>query len=135
MVRKAFIALAAAALALPANAQDEPSDPLDKTVWLFWSSTRSVFWITARDMTWQQGGEPLTVWIHGDHTNDTSVKYRKSIHRISLDCKGAARTSAFTTYNADNTVSGSWDGYGNTEYIRPGSMMADLERKMCPANK
>lgn len=135
MVRKAFIALLCAAMAAPAISQDTEADPLDKPVWVFFSRTNSVFWITARDMSWDQGPEPLTVWVHGDHRGDSSVRYRKSVQRVSLSCKGSARTTAYTAYNADESIFNTWDGFGNMDYIRPGSMMADLERKMCAAKK
>lgn len=117
------------ALTAPAFAQD--ADPMRNVIWEFRSTTNSYFWVTAKDLTWQSGNEPITVWVHGDHYNDKTVNYRTSLYRMTFDCKGSVRTSAVSKYAADGRSTESWDGYGASRYIRPDSMAANLQEKFC----
>lgn len=130
MVRKAIIAASLIALMSgPAIAQD--ADPMANVIWEFRTTTNSYFWVTAKDLTWQSGNEPITVWVRGDHYGDKTVKYRTSIYRMTFDCKGSVRTNAVSKYAADGQSIESWDGYGAAKYIRPDSMAANLQERFC----
>lgn len=131
MVRKAAVSLLLVASANAAIAQEPALDPMDSVVWQFQSRTQSTYWIIAKDVTWQQGVEPVTFWMHGNHYADNTVKYRKSLHRITLNCEGSMRISALSKFASDGRTLESWDGYGKSEYIRPDSLGASLEKQFC----
>lgn len=135
MVRKALVALLCGTLSVSAIAEDAPVDPLDNVLWVFRSSAGSVFWVTARDLTWRQDQEPIAVWVRGDHIRDNTVDYRRSIQRLTLNCKGSVRSTAYTSYGPNGAIMRTWDGFGNSEYIRPGTMAASLEEKFCLGKK
>lgn len=131
MVRKALVTLSFAVLGSTALAQEPELDPMDNVVWQFQSVTNSTYWVVARDVTYEQSRDRVTVWMNGDHYADSTVKYRKSLSRITLDCEGSMRTSAVSTFAPDGRAISHWDGYGQSQHIRPDSLGSHLEKQFC----
>lgn len=131
MVRKALVALSLLAIGSHAIAQEKSADPLDFVIWEFESVSGSVFWVNAKDLTYENDNKTITAWVRGNHYSDKTVNYRSSMTRMTLNCSGSIRTSAFTAYAANGRATQSWNGYGSDTYIRPETMSADLEQKLC----
>lgn len=129
MVRAAALGLMLA-VALPASAQ-ETEAPGRKLAWLEFGANKAVFYVFEDETTRAPSGH-VTVWVHGDHTTDKSVSYRKSLTREQFDCRGSYTTIAATHYKADGSVLRSWDGYGRAAYIRPNAIYDSLEKAICP---
>ena len=107
--------------------QDWPAEML----WARVTTNQERFWIRSKD--YKPGvSRGFTVWLHGDHSQNSAVSYRSSVWRIYFNCDGTMTLSASTTIDPDGR-SKSWDGYQNS-YIRPGTMYEDIEQKFCPKN-
>lgn len=131
MVWKTIVALPFAAVSSNALSQEVSSDPLNFVSWEYASVSGSVFWVVAKDITRENDNKIITAWVRGDHSSDKSVSYRSSVSRVTLNCNGLIRTSAYTSYSAEGKAIKSWNGFGTDSYIRPDTMFADLERKLC----
>ena len=127
MVRKALIAstlLAGAAWAGP----PEGTIP----AWHRWGANGDEGWIVVEEMDRSAnlaGG--FTTWVHWDHSKNKSVKYRSTVEKIRFDCKGSYSLLAYTSYMADGSTLHSWDGYGKSTAIRPGTLFQVIEATFC----
>lgn len=107
-----------------ASAEREP------VLW-FGKSGKSLYWVLDADIRLDRvngGGE---LWMRGSHSEDQTVAYRTSVWKIRFDCRGYMRTIAFTTYAPDGGVMNSWDGFGQQEAIRPGTIYGEIEAALC----
>jgi hypothetical protein len=133
MVRTAALALLVitpAAAAPPPWEADWPAD----LAWAWQGNQGSRYWVRERDVQRHGTAGGVSVWVHGDHTNDRGSTYRRSLRRIELTCGGGYYDIAFTTYRADGSVIDSWDGRGSYTNIRPDSAYASLQAEFCQRN-
>lgn len=94
----------------------------------------SDFSISAREL-YNSTGPKRTVWVRGDHSHDATVKYRKSMHRMTFDCPNDLyQTLSWTMYSANGHVVASGSPYFPPfEPIIPESQAASWQRIICSA--
>ncbi len=73
----------------------------------------------------------FTAWIETDHSRDKTVQHRRSWARVYFDCRGSYRTNAATHYDAAGVNIYNWDGYGQSIAVRPGTVYAEFQRRIC----
>ena len=133
MVRKAALVTAAwasvgSAQAPPPWENDWPAD----MVWAWQTSDGSRYSALEENIdrrTGQSGA--VRVWVHGMHSQDRTVPYRRSVVLLRFSCSGAYVELASTTYSADGKVLETWDGTGPYIHVRPESAYESLEDAIC----
>lgn len=125
-----FAAWASVGQAQPAPPweNDWPAD----VVWAWQTPDGSRYYSLEEDIDRNTGlsGE-IRVWVHGMHSQNPSVPYRRTVVLLRMGCSGGYVELASTAYKADGSVLESWDGQGPYTYIRPGSAYESLEEAVC----
>jgi len=99
-------------------------------VWARQTTDGDRFWIRRDEL--EQSGKWLSLWLHGDHRLNGTVKYRSSLWRISFSCSGTYHVVASSTFDASGRQVSSWDGFGQSIHVRPGTIYQDIEKQFCP---
>ena len=134
MVRKTVLILLAT-FAAPVYAQPNPFDKYD-VVGAAWVSgetaTNDTYWILKKEIdpvpTYFGG---LTFWMRGDHSRNTKLKYRSSLWKISMTCKGSISISAISQRDANGASIYEWDGFGTLTSVRPDTIYASIQDTLC----
>lgn len=73
-----------------------------------------------------------TVWIKGDHSKNSSVRFRTSLTRYSLKCVNWEYSKdQFITYSSSGDVITQWERLGQLRAIIPGSFEERIARAHC----
>lgn len=128
--RLVVVALLAAA-SYPAMAEEAgPWDEFKELSYFNVTRSHAILTVSPNDVT--RSDRTVTLWLRGDHTDDTTVEYRQSLTKMTFSCDGFFSTTAFTSYMADGSIDVEWDGSTfNRIAIRPGTITASLEKKFC----
>lgn len=72
------------------------------------------------------------VWVKGDHRFNNSVRYRTSLTRYAIRCRGwGYGKDQVVTYNAEGRIIDQWDRTDKLRAIVPGSLEELVARKFC----
>lgn len=72
------------------------------------------------------------VWIKGDHSKNSKVRYRTSLTRYGIHCSGWTYSkNQFLAYNAKGEVISEWEKLGEVRAIVPGSFEESIARAYC----
>lgn len=89
------------------------------------------YWVKADEVE-PHSGKLVSLWMHGDHHLNKTVKYRSSLWRMNFWCDGTFQVVATSKFDAAGRQLSSWDGIGQTIHIRPGTIYQDIEKWFCP---
>lgn len=104
----------------------------DPIIWSFVSAWREPYFIRESEIEYYAAPRNgFRAWVHGEHSGNPKVPYRTSLWLIEFNCRGGYTFAASTTYRADGSRYSNWDGSSAYEHIRPNSMYADLQDKLC----
>lgn len=134
MVRKTAMILLAT-FAAPVFSQPNPFDKYDieGAAWVGYTTTNDTFWILEKEIDRDSSlGGGVTFWLRGDHSRNMKLKYRKSLWKVRMTCRGSFYTTATSHIDADGVSIYEWDGYGKETSIRPDTIYETIQDKLCP---
>ena len=114
--------------------QETKTNPFGKykIAWSFTASNGSHFHSQKRDLDRKGYYDKPTVWVRGEHSKDSTVKYRTSLALLAFDCDGKYGMLAFTSYSSSGDTIDDWDTLTvRWEHIRPDTMASSLEVAIC----
>lgn len=124
-----FLMLAMAASNNQGEGNQATDDPI---VWMSVSAENEPYFIHKSEMEYFDAPRTgFRAWVHSDHSKNTKVAFRTSVWLVEFDCHGGFTLAAFTAYRADGTVFSEQDGRGSYTYIRPNTVYADAQEKLC----
>ena len=88
------------------------------------------FWIKSQDVSTQYYPAGVIVWVHGEHGYNSRASYKTSLQQIRFYCNGTLQLMDLTTVDAKGRSS-KWHGDGDVSRIKPRTVYADMERKLC----
>ena len=88
------------------------------------------FWIKSQDISTQYYPAGVTVWVHGEHGYNSHAGYKTSLQQIRFSCNGTLQLLDLTTVDARGRSS-KWHGDGDVSRIKPRTVYADMEQKLC----
>ena len=134
MVRKAIVVTLAFLGSMAVSAENPYYKYLPEgTIWNGSTTSNENFWILEKEIDYSSylaGG--VQFWMHGNHANNPKVKYRTSMWKIRMDCKGYMTVSARSHIDANGVSVNEWDGYGKPTSIRPNTIYEEIQDKLCP---
>jgi hypothetical protein len=72
------------------------------------------------------------VWVKGDHSKNSKVRYRTSLTRYGIHCSGWTYSKdQFLAYNASGGVVTQWEKAGQVRAIVPESFEESIARTFC----
>lgn len=118
-----------AALGVQGGSNPATDDPI---VWLSVSADNESYFIRQSEMEYFDAPRTgFRAWVHSDHSKNAKVAFRKSIWLVEFDCRGGFTLKAYTAYKADGSVFREQNGSGSYTYIRPDTLYAEAQEKLC----
>ena len=134
MVRKAALialVLGSAAIGSDDNPYKEYA-PQEGEIFRSPTTTGDTFHVLEKEVTRDASPNTgVTLWMRGEHINNPKVKYRTSLWKVYLNCKGGYMMLATSHLNAQDISIYEWDGYSALSSIRPGTIYETLQEKLC----
>ncbi len=88
------------------------------------------FWIKSEDISTEYYPAGVTVWVHGEHGYNSHAGYKTSLQKIRFYCNGSLKLLDLSTVDAQGR-STRWHGDGDVSRIKPRTVYADMEGKLC----
>jgi hypothetical protein len=104
-----------------------PDEPL---AWAGVTADRDQFYVRESEVQKDSISGGVTFWMHGQHSANKSVPYRRSMWRLRLDCQGGMSFLASSTFDAAGKQIQAWDGSDHSA-VRPDTIYQDLQRVLC----
>lgn len=128
MISSLFLA-AMAALSSQGESNPDTDDPI---VWLSVSANNEPYFIRQIEMEYFDAPRTgFRAWVHSDHSKNAKVAFRTSVWLVEFDCRGGFTLKAYTAYKADGSVHSERNGSGSYTYIRPNTLYAEAQEKLC----
>lgn len=119
----------ALAIAAPIDEAPWEGDWPANLAWAAQTDNGDRFWIVESELS-RGPANTFTVWLHGHHNRNNTVKYRTSLWRFHFWCTGSTQLLAYTKRYPDGRTE-QWDGFAQASSIRPGTIYQEIEKKFC----